>query len=92
MKKKRKIPLRQCVVTRERLPKEELLRIVRNKEGEIKVDETGKAHGRGAYVKRDAKTVEAARKKHALDRAFGAKVPEGIYDEILAVIEDGKKD
>ncbi len=92
MKKKRKIPLRQCVVTRERLPKGELLRIVKNKEGEVRVDETGKAHGRGAYVKRDKKTVETARKKHALDRAFGVKVPEGVYDEILEVIEDGKDD
>ena len=33
--KKRKIPLRTCVVTKETLPKQELLRIVKNKDGEV---------------------------------------------------------
>ena len=39
--KTRKIPLRTCVVTKEALPKQELLRIVRTPEGDIEVDETG---------------------------------------------------
>ncbi len=90
-KKERKIPLRKCVVSQERLPKGELLRVVKNKEGEIFVDPTGKAHGRGAYVKRDTALIKKAMKKGALDKAFGAKVPESVYEDILAVIRNGKK-
>ena len=51
--KKRKIPMRTCVVTLEKLPKQELIRIVKNKEGEIFVDPTSKANGRGVYIKKD---------------------------------------
>ena len=49
--KVKKIPLRTCVITREKLPKKDLLRIVRTPEGEVLVDETGKMNGRGAYIK-----------------------------------------
>lgn len=49
----KKVPLRRCVVTKEQLPKSELLRIVRDKEGHIFPDLTGKANGRGAYIKKD---------------------------------------
>ena len=51
--KEKKIPLRTCVITREKLPKRELLRIVRTPEGEIKLDLVGKMNGHGAYVKKD---------------------------------------
>ena len=47
----KKIPLRKCVVTQERLPKKDLLRVVKNNEGEVMVDLSGKANGRGAYIK-----------------------------------------
>ena len=51
--KVRKIPLRTCVITKEQLPKQELLRIVRTPEGKVVADETGKLNGRGAYIKKD---------------------------------------
>ena len=51
--KKRKIPTRRCILTNEMFPKKDLLRIVKNKEGEISVDPTGKKAGRGAYVVTD---------------------------------------
>ena len=51
----KKVPLRKCVATGEQLPKKELIRIVRNKEGEVSVDLTGKKSGRGAYI---CKSVE----------------------------------
>ena len=56
--KTRKIPLRTCVVTGEKLDKRDLLRIVKNKEGEVRVDLTGKMNGRGAYIKRDVKVLD----------------------------------
>ena len=51
--KQRKIPMRTCVITKESLPKQELLRIVRTPEYDVKVDETGKLNGKGAYIKKD---------------------------------------
>ena len=44
--KNKKIPMRSCVVSREKLPKQELIRIVKNKDNEIFVDITGKQNGR----------------------------------------------
>lgn len=61
--KQKKIPLRTCVVSGEQFPKRDLLRIVKTKEGEIKVDETGKMNGRGAYIKKDLGILEQAKKK-----------------------------
>lgn len=80
--KKRKEPLRKCVATGEMLPKASLLRIVKNKEGEVFVDPTGKAHGRGAYVKKDTAAVRTLKKKRILDRVFQVKVDPTVYDTI----------
>ena len=63
--KVKKIPLRTCVITHEKLPKQELLRIVRTPENEVKVDLTGKLNGHGAYIKKDKDTIEKARKNKA---------------------------
>ena len=62
--KKRKIVLRSCIVTREKLPKSELLRIVRTPEGKVEIDITGKMNGRGAYLKKDLSVLERARNRN----------------------------
>ncbi|MBQ3273468.1 MAG: YlxR family protein [Solobacterium sp.] len=82
----RKIPMRRCVATGEQLPKKELLRIVRSPEGTLLVDLTGKANGRGAYLKKDAEAVERARKTRALERALEVSVPDEFWEEIKAVL------
>ena len=56
--KVKKVPLRTCVITKEQLPKQELLRVDRTPEGEDKVDLTGKLNGRGAYIKKDVTVLE----------------------------------
>ena len=66
--KAKKIPLRTCVITKESLPKKELLRIVRTPEMEVKVDETGKLNGRGAYIKKDLLVLEKAKKSKILEQ------------------------
>ena len=66
--KQRRIPLRTCIITKEQLPKQELLRIVRTKEGEVLVDETGKVNGRGAYIKKDLEVLERAIKGKVLEK------------------------
>ena len=77
----RKIPMRRCVATGERLPKKELLRIVRTPEGEVKADLSGKANGRGAYLQKDTAALAAARKNKALERALETEIPESFWEE-----------
>ena len=85
--KTRKIPLRTCVVTKESLPKQELLRIVRTPEGDIKVDETGKLNGRGAYIKKDLQVLESAQKSNILEKRLECKIDDSVYEEIKKCIE-----
>ncbi len=86
--KKRKIPLRSCVVTNEKLDKRQLLRVVKNKEGEVKVDLTGKMNGRGAYIKKDITVLETAIKKNSLGRKLECSIPNEVYDEIRKILEN----
>ncbi len=86
----KKIPLRRCVATLTQVPKKELLRIVRTPEGEVRIDLTGKANGRGAYLLRTLEAVDLAQKKGALNRALECQIPITVYDEIRALIQDAK--
>ncbi len=79
----KKIPLRRCLVTNESFPKEELFRIVRTPNGEVILDTTYKANGRGAYVKKDEEIILKAKAKKVLDRALEVKVPEEVYERML---------
>ena len=78
----KKIPMRRCVVTGEHLPKKELLRVVRDKEGNVDIDLTGKANGRGAYLKKDAEVFALAKKNKALDRALEVTIPDEFWDKL----------
>ena len=85
--KQRKIPLRTCVITKESLPKQELLRIVRTPEGDVVVDETGKLNGRGAYIKKEAEVLEKAKKTNILEKKLECKIEDIVYEEIKKCIE-----
>jgi len=80
--KTKKIVLRSCVVTREKLPKNELLRIVRTPEGNVCVDTTGKLNGRGAYIKKDLEVLEKAKKTRILSRQLEVEISDDIYELI----------
>ena len=82
----KKIPMRTCVVTREKFPKNELIRVVNTETG-IVVDLTGKVNGHGVYLKKDENVINDAKTKHILDRALEVKVPDEIYDELLEKIK-----
>ncbi len=82
----KKIPLRRCVATGEQLPKKQLLRIVRTPEGTLAVDMTGRANGRGAYLKKDAEAVAKAKKSGALSKALEVKIPDEFWAEIEAAV------
>ncbi len=83
MNKVKKIPLRKCVVTNERFEKKQLLRVVRSPEGVVSVDPTGKANGRGAYLKKDAAVILQAKKTKALERHLETPIPDAVFDDLL---------
>lgn len=83
----RKIPLRKCVATQKQLPKKELIRVVKNKEGEVFVDSTGKMNGRGAYLKRSIEAIEIAKKKGVLKKSLNADIPDSIYEELKNYVQ-----
>lgn len=82
----KKIPLRTCVVTNEKFEKKDLIRIVKDNTGKIFVDETGKANGRGAYIKKDLEVLEKAKKSKILDKRLEITVPDEIYNELSNII------
>ena len=85
--KNRKIPLRTCVITKEKLPKKELLRIVRTPDKKVVVDETGKINGRGAYIKKDISVLDKIKNSNILENRLECSIDESLYEEIKKVIE-----
>lgn len=82
----KKVPMRSCVVTGEKLEKKELIRVVRDNTGRVFVDLSGKANGRGAYLKKDKDVINKAKKNKILDRRLEVEVPDEVYEEILNMI------
>jgi len=85
--KNKKIPLRTCIISKEKLPKQELIRIVKNNENIVFVDLIGKSNGRGAYIKKDKEVLEKAIKTKALERHLEIEIPDSIYEELKIIIE-----
>ncbi|MFD1318782.1 RNase P modulator RnpM [Loigolactobacillus zhaoyuanensis] len=88
--KPRKIPMRKDVVSNEMKPKKEMVRIVRDKEGVVTLDPTGKKSGRGAYISLEPSAVEEATQKHSIDKALNATVDADFYSELLAYVKHQK--
>lgn len=82
----KKIPMRTCVITGEKLPKKELIRVVRTPDGSVIVDETGKANGRGAYLKKNIETFDKAEKTNILNKKLEVEVPASIYEELRSKV------
>ncbi len=86
--KVKKIPMRSCVITHEKCEKRELLRIVKDKDGVVSVDLTGKMNGRGAYIKKDLEVLEKAKKTKALEKHLETSIPDSIYESIEKIIKE----
>ena len=87
----KKTPVRMCTACRQMKPKNELVRIVKTPEGDIKLDPTGKLNGRGAYICKSAECLKKAQKIGALSRAFGTEIPAEVFTELERVLSDGKQ-
>lgn len=83
----KKVPVRKCIGCGENKPKKELIRIVRNKDMEVKIDPTGKMNGRGAYICPNVSCLEQAQKSKRLSNALEVEIPNNIYEELRAILE-----
>lgn len=84
--KTKKIPMRSCVVSREKLPKQELIRIVRTTENEVVVDLNGKLNGRGAYLKKDKQIFEKAKKTKVLNKILEVEVKDEVFEQLNKIL------
>lgn len=91
MAKIKKVPMRKCIGCNENKPKKELIRVVKNKDGEIFLDETGRKNGRGAYICFNNECLEKAIKSKALNRAFEMQIENTTYDDLRESINLLKK-
>lgn len=85
--KNKKIPFRTCVITKEKLPKQELIRVVKDNENNVFIDLTGKSNGRGAYIKRDINVLDTAIKTKALSHQLEVEILDEVYEELRKIIE-----
>ena len=84
----KKLPNRTCIGCGEQKAKKELIRIVKNQAGEIKVDKTGKLPGRGAYICNNSECLEKAVKSKRLEKSFEMKIDSSIYEDLKNTIEN----
>lgn len=85
--KQRKIPMRTCIVTREKCEKMNLVRVVRTPEGNVEVDLSGKKNGRGAYLKKDLEVFEKARMSKILERVLEVQINDEFYEELNNILK-----
>ena len=78
--------LRMCIACREMKDKRELLRIVKDKEGNIFVDESGRQNGRGAYVCKSKDCIDKLQKQKLLNKTFKTNIDDAVYEKIKGVI------
>ena len=83
-----KLPERTCMGCNGKKPKKDLIRIVKNKEGEINIDRTGKMQGRGAYICDNIECLEKLIKTKRLEKIFETKISNEIYEKLRGVILD----
>lgn len=84
----KKIPERTCVVTKEKTLKKDLLRVVRDKDGKVFVDLTGKANGRGAYLKKDEEVIKKARETKILEHILEVSISDDIYEKMINIVKE----
>lgn len=90
MVKQRKIPQRKCIVTNELKSKQEMIRIVRNKDKEVFIDPTGKQNGRGAYITLDKAIIQKAADDKVLNKAFGQAIDATLYEALMKLVDSNE--
>lgn len=83
----KKVPLRRCVITNTMIDKKELIRIVKTKDGEVFLDHSGRANGRGAYLSKNVDINLFLKKKHLIEKSLNIKIPENVIEEIRGLLK-----
>lgn len=78
----KKIPMRQCIGCGEMKGKKEMMRVLKDADGSITLDATGRKNGRGAYLCISAECLKKARKNKGLERSFKMSIPEQVYENL----------
>ncbi len=87
----KKVPMRQCLGCKQLKPKRELIRVVKNSEGEVSIDLVGKKPGKGAYVCRSIDCFKAARKSKSFEKSLSCAIPSDVFDSMEAELNaDGQ--
>ncbi|MEG2337743.1 MAG: YlxR family protein [Clostridium sp.] len=82
----KKTPTRMCLGCQEMKAKKDLIRVVKNKENEIKIDLVGKAPGRGSYICKCTECFDKAFKAKKFERALGISISPEIYEQLMGEI------
>ena len=72
------VPQRMCISCRSVVPKDQLIRVAKMKDGTVKVADKG---GRGVYVCNNQDCILKLKKSNGLSRGLKTNVPEEIYEE-----------
>ena len=88
--KTKNVPMRMCTGCGEMFDKRTLVRVVKDPDGNVSLDLTGKKAGRGAYVCKNAECLKKARKKRAFERAFSVKIEDAVYDTMEEEISNAE--
>ena len=76
-----------CLGCNEMKPKAELIRVVKEPEGAVSLDPTGKKNGRGAYICKNTVCFEKAVKAKKFERAFSVMIPKEINESLKEELE-----
>lgn len=79
---------RTCMGCFQKKDKNDLIRIVKNKQEEVFIDKTGKAEGRGIYICNDVNCLEKLIKNNKLEKVLRVKIDKDIYEKLRGVIID----
>ena len=78
----KKIPTRKCVGCGEMRDKKDLIRVIKTPDGEIRLDTTGRANGRGAYICNSAECLKKAVKNRGLEKSLKTQIPGDILEQM----------
>ena len=91
MQKAKKIPMRQCLGCNQHKEKREMIRVVRDPEGNISLDFVGKKSGRGAYICPSSQCLKKARKARRIESALDCSIPDEVFSMMEASLEESGK-
>jgi predicted RNA-binding protein YlxR (DUF448 family) len=88
--KPKKIPLRMCLGCAEMKPKAELIRVVKEPDGTVCLDSTGKKNGRGAYLCPSESCLRRVQRSKRAEKVLECAVPDEVYEAVASALAEDK--